>query len=68
MNNNKVITKSEQRKIVYEDRRSLDDFGCNDEGSLNHIIYTKWLRYRTEIDAFKESQTPCYLKVFNDAF
>ena len=43
----------EIRKLVYEDRTLLNDFGINDTGSLNNLIYDEWLLGRQEIDPFE---------------
>ena len=58
----------EIRKLVYEDRTLLNDFGINDTGSLNNLIYDEWLLGRQEIDPFETNHLACYLKVFNDAY
>lgn len=52
------------RKLFYEEKTSLDDFGINDDGSLNQLIYEEWLLTRREM----RGDDSCILKVFNDAY
>ena len=56
------------RKLVYEDKTSLNDFDVNDKYSINHLIYEKWLLKRVEIDSFDANHHLYYLKAFNDAY
>lgn len=56
------------RKLVYEDKTSLNDFDVNDKYSINHLIYEKWLLKRVEIDPFDANHHLYYLKAFNDAY
>lgn len=56
------------RKLVYEDKKSLNDFEIYDKESINHIIYEKWLLKRMEIDPFDSNHRLYYLKAFNDAY
>ena len=58
----------EIRKLVYEDKASLDAFEVNVSESLNNRIYTEWLLGRTEIDPFDANHQASYLKAFNDAY
>lgn len=52
------------RELVYEDKTSLDDFGINEEGLLNQVIYDEWLLTRKEL----RGDDHRILKVFNDAY
>lgn len=58
----------EYRKLVFEERASLNAYGINEAGSLNHLIYYKWLIRRTEIDPFEPNYRVAYLKAFNDTY
>lgn len=59
---------NEERKLIYEERKSLDDFRIKVQGSLNNLIYYNWLSKKTEIDPFGENYKAKYLKAFNDAY
>ena len=52
------------RKLVYEDKTSLDAFDINEEGSLNNLIYDDWLLTRKEL----RGDDSRILKVLNDAY
>lgn len=52
------------RKLVYEEKTSIDDFGIRDVGSLNELIYGEWLLTRKEL----RGDDRCILKVFNDTY
>lgn len=56
------------RKLVYEDKKSLNDFEVNNTNSLNNLIYTGWLIKRVEIDPFEANYQYYYLNAFNDAY
>lgn len=56
------------RKLIYEEKKSLDEFGINDGTSINHLIYEEWLRDLAELEPFKSGLLKRRLKVFNDAY
>lgn len=58
----------EIRKLVFENKKRLNDFGIKQTGSLNNLIYYAWLMKRTEIDPFEGKYRDYYLKTFNDAY
>ena len=37
------------RELIYEDRSSLTEFGINDMGSLNELIYDNFLIETTDL-------------------
>ena len=59
---------NEARKLIYEDKTSLNDFNIKEPGSLNHLVYYEWLIKRTEIAPFDTKSKRYYLKAFNDAY
>lgn len=58
----------ERRRLVYQDKSSLRDFGIIDPDSLNYLVYNNWLIKRAEIDPFNPKYEEYYLKAFNDAY
>ena len=56
------------RKLVYEDKETLNDFRVDLKDSLNYHIYIHWLLNRQEIDPFDPKHRHYYLKSFNDAY
>ena len=58
---------NEARKLIYEDKTSLNDFNIKEPCSLNNVVYA-WLKKRTEIDPFDSKSKGYYLKAFNDAY
>ena len=58
----------EIRKLVYEDRSTLDAFNVSETGSLNNLVYDKWLIKRAEIEPLDIKYKEHYLKAFNDAY
>lgn len=59
----------EVRKLVYEERDSIEEFGINDDGTLNNLVYRKWLLTRKEFRTAKtdSEMEKMMLTVFNDA-
>jgi len=55
------------RELIYEEKKSLEQFGINDEKSINHTIYDNWLITRTDLIT-KSNLGLVQLKVFNDAY
>ena len=58
---------NEARRLIYEDKTSLNEFNIKEPGSLNNLVYA-WLKKRTEIDPFDAKSKDYYLKTFNDAY
>ena len=56
------------RKLVYEDRMSLNAFDIKKPGTINKLIFEKWMLARKEIDPFDAKHQAKYLKSFNDAY
>ena len=56
------------RELIYEEKPSLEDFGINDEGTLNNRIYDEWLLLTKELDPEDEYYYSKITKVFNDAY
>lgn len=56
------------RELIYEDKKNISEFGINDVGSLNYLIYEEWLLNRVELKPFKSGLPVRMLKVFNDAY
>lgn len=57
-----------RRKLVYEDKSSLKDYGVRKADSLNYLVYYGWLKKRSEIDPFDPKAMAYYLRAFNDAY
>ena len=55
------------RELVYYDRLSLDEFGIDEDKSLNHEIYEQLLRLQCIIST-KEETEQLILKIFNDVY
>lgn len=55
------------RELVYYDRLSLDEFGIENDKSLNHEIYEQLLRLEC-IKLTKEETEQLILKIFNDVY
>lgn len=56
------------RKLIYEEKSSLNAFEIKKQGSLNKRIYDTWLITRKEIDPFDAKCYEYYLQAFNDAY
>ena len=41
------------RELVYEDKKSISEFGINDVSSLNYLIYEEWLLNLPDLKPFK---------------
>lgn len=56
------------RELIYEEKSSIEAFGINNKGTLNHLLYKKWLLYlpdlRPDLAGFSDRK----LAVFNDAY
>lgn len=51
------------RRLIYKDRTSLNEFGINEDGSLNQLLYEEWLLSRREL----RGDDRRILQAFNDA-
>ena len=56
------------RELVYEDRVSIKDFGIDEKGALNKLLYDKYLPFASEMQVTKVGFNPRALKAFNDAY
>lgn len=56
------------RELIYEDRSSLTEFGINDMGSLNELIYDNFLIETTDLCQGDDNSVNRILKAFNDAY
>lgn len=56
------------RELIYEDRPSRYDFDVNVVGSLNNLIYDKWLLARKELDPLDSTYYSKISRVLNDAY
>ena len=56
------------RELVYEEKKKIQQFGVNDEKTLNHLIYEKWLLTRTDLQPLETGLSKRRLNVFNDAY
>jgi len=56
------------RELVYEEKKCIDEFGINDDTSLNHLIYEEWLLNLADLEPFKSGLSKRRLQVFNDAY
>ena len=56
------------RKLIYEEKNCIDEFGIKDDNSLNHLIYEEWLLNLPDLEPFKSGLSKRRLKVFNDAY
>ena len=56
------------RELIYEEKNCIDEFGINDDASLNHLIYEEWLLNMPDLEPFKPGLSKRRLKVFNDAY
>lgn len=56
------------RELIYEEKNCIDEFGINDDTSLNHLIYDEWLLNLADLEPFKSGLSKRRLKVFNDAY
>lgn len=55
------------RALIYAEKENIDEFGIQDESSLNHLIY-KWIHSRKEIFPGNAGFGNRKLEVFNDAY
>lgn len=56
------------RELIYEDKVSIKDFGIDEKGSLNKLIYDKYMSFAPEMQITKSGFNSRALKAFNDAY
>lgn len=59
---------NELRELIYEEKPSRHSFEVNVDGSLNQLIYNKWLLTRTELNPLETGYYSKITKVLNDAY
>ena len=63
-----IMIMNDIRKLIYEEKSSLNAFDVKKHSSLNKRIYDLWLIKRKEIDPFDAKCYDNYLRAFNDAY
>lgn len=56
------------RELIYEDKSHIEAFGINVKGTLNHLLYKKWLLYLPDLRPDLVGYNDRKLAVFNDAY
>lgn len=56
------------RELIYQDKVSIKDFGIDEKGSLNKLIYDKYMSFAPEMQITKSGFNSRALKAFNDAY